>query len=111
MIPCESVVKQDMKLLNALKLRRKSSMWCALEDVKAGNSKAVMSSGNTGVYVASAKLVLGMIPGLQQLALSTVTFINGGSQTLLDVGGTLEKMLKNMYNWPLWVCNGKNYFG
>ena len=57
------VVAMDDKPSRVLRSAQGTSMWCALEAVKAGESPGVISCGNTGALMALAMLALRKAPG------------------------------------------------
>ena len=89
-INCDSFIAMDEKPSQALKSGRNSSMAKAIKDVKAGNSKAVVSAGNTGAYMVFSKIILGCIPLIQRPAIQAVLPTKSGHVVILDVGANLE---------------------
>jgi glycerol-3-phosphate acyltransferase PlsX len=58
LIHTDKVIPSDMKPSYALRYGRGSSMFEAISSVAVGESDAVISSGNTGAYMALSKAIL-----------------------------------------------------
>jgi len=83
-------VRMDDKPSQALRHgRRVSSMWLALEAVKAGRADLMVSAGNTGALMAMSKLCLRMVPGAERPALAAIWPNIRGEGIVLDVGATI----------------------
>ena len=86
----EVAIAMDDKPSQALRRGRKvSSMWCALEAVKAGEAAAAVSAGNTGALMAMAKLVLDTMPGVARPAIAGQWPTLRGKSIVLDMGATI----------------------
>lgn len=89
-ISCETAVGMDEKPGQALRRGRKiSSMWMAIDDVKAGQSDACISAGNTGALMAMSKVLLRMMNGIERPALAAIWPTIHGECVVLDVGATI----------------------
>jgi glycerol-3-phosphate acyltransferase PlsX len=62
-------IKSDEKPSIALRQGRNSSMRLAINAAARGNSQGVVSAGNTGAYMAMAKIFLKMIDGIDRPAI------------------------------------------
>ncbi len=71
---------------DALRRKKDSSMRVAIDLVKTGAADAVVSAGNTGALMASAKFVLKMLPGIDRPAIIAELPAIGGSLHMLDLG-------------------------
>lgn len=86
-IPTELVITSDVKLLQAIRESRGTSMHIALDLIKAGRAKACVSAGNTGVLMGLAKLVLKPLDGIERPALMVVLpHQQKGKTVMLDLG-------------------------
>jgi glycerol-3-phosphate acyltransferase PlsX len=75
----------------ALRAKKDSSIRVACRLVHDGAAQGVVSAGNTGAVMATAKLVLGMLPGVDRPALaSAFPTVNGGSAIMVDVGANVD---------------------
>jgi phosphate acyltransferase len=84
------VVTMDDKPLNALKKKKDSSMVRAIELVKAGEAKVVVSCGNTGALMAGGTLRLRTMEGIARPALGAICPREGGHFVLIDAGANPE---------------------
>lgn len=79
------------KAVQAVRAKRDSSMRVGLRLVREGQAAAFLTAGNTGAAMATAKMVLGGLPGVDRPALVAIlpTAI-GKVATLLDVGANVD---------------------
>lgn len=75
---------------NAVRKKKDSSMRVAINMVKEGRAEAVVSAGNTGALMATAKFVLKMIPGVDRPAICTTIPSYGGHTHMLDLGANVD---------------------
>lgn len=83
------VVAMDAKPSQVLRRGKGSSMWLALEAVKAGEADFAVSAGNTGALMALARMVLGSIEGIDRPALAGQWPTIGRPAIVLDVGANV----------------------
>lgn len=89
LIATEQIIPNDMLPSVALR-KRDSSMRLAVEAVKSGEAEAVVSSGNTGAYMAISKVLLRTLPGIDRPAIAkTLPTLNGAS-LMLDLGANVD---------------------
>src|ERR1700741_795638 len=69
-IHAPGVVAATDKPSQAIRRARTTSMGLAIEAVKAGEAGAAVSAGNTGALMATAKLALRTMPGIDRPALA-----------------------------------------
>src|SRR5271157_6395904 len=81
------VITMEDKAVAAVRAKRDSSMRVGLRMVRDGRAHGFITAGNTGAAMATAKMVLGGIPGVDRPALCAV-FPTAVSTVaiLLDVG-------------------------
>jgi glycerol-3-phosphate acyltransferase PlsX len=84
------VITMEDKPLQALKKKKDSSMVKAIELVKAGEAKVVVSCGNTGALMACGTLRLRTMDGVARPALAAVVPRQGGHFVLIDAGANPE---------------------
>ncbi|HGJ5877260.1 MAG TPA: phosphate acyltransferase PlsX [Arsenophonus sp.] len=90
-IPAEYVIANNIKILQAIRQSKGSSMRVALELVKSGQAQACISAGNTGVLIALAKLILKAINGIERPALTTILpNQKQGTTVVLDLGANVN---------------------
>jgi glycerol-3-phosphate acyltransferase PlsX len=84
------VVAMDEKPAQAMRRGKGTSMWNAVESVKAGEAHAAMSAGNTGALMAISKLLLRMAADLDRPAIVASWPSLRGATTVLDVGANVD---------------------
>ena len=97
----EHVIAMDEKPSQALRRGKGSSMWLALEAVKAGEADAAISAGNTGALMAIARLVLRSMPGVERPALAAQWPTLEGSCIVLDVGSNIGATARQLVDYAL----------
>ena len=87
-----SVIAMDEKPSRALRSGQGSSMWNAIDAVKSGESRVVISCGNTGALMALAILVLRKAPGVNRPAIAVLwpSTNSTGYNVLLDAGADVR---------------------
>ena len=80
------VVGMSEPPVEALRKKKNSSMRVAINMVKEGSTQAVVSAGNTGALMATAKYVLKMLPGIDRPAIIAELPSIGGTVHMLDLG-------------------------
>jgi glycerol-3-phosphate acyltransferase PlsX len=79
------------KAVQAVRAKRDSSMRVGLRLVREGQAAAFITAGNTGAAMATAKMVLGGLPGVDRPALAALLpTVVGKVATLLDVGANVD---------------------
>src|SRR6266536_349586 len=85
------VITMDDKAVQAVRAKRDSSMRVGLRLVRKGQAGAFITAGNTGAAMATAKMVLGGLPGVDRPALvAIIPTAIGTVSTLLDVGANVD---------------------
>jgi len=75
----------------AVRAKKDSSIRVAMRLVRNGIAQGVVSAGNTGAVMATAKIVQGTLPGVDRPALASVfPTVNGSSAVMLDVGANVD---------------------
>lgn len=95
------VITSEMEVMSAIRMGKKSSMGLAIQAVQSGEAAAVVSSGNTGLYMALAKIILKTIEGIDRPALATVIPGKNGSSVCLDLGANAESDVKNLVDFAI----------
>ncbi|MDR2526657.1 MAG: phosphate acyltransferase PlsX [Rickettsiales bacterium] len=97
----ENCVSNDMKPHLAVR-KKDTSMRKALELVRDGGADAVISAGNTGAYMALAKIILKDMPEIERPALiQLMPNYLGQSTALLDMGANLECNSTNLFQFAI----------
>lgn len=90
-IDCHQRLDADERPAQALRHKRESGLWYALEAVGQGNASACVSGGDTGSLMAMAIATIGMLPGLVRPAICTqLPTAPGGQVGLLDLGANVD---------------------
>ncbi|MBI74331.1 MAG: phosphate acyltransferase [Oceanicaulis sp.] len=86
----DTLVQMTDKPSEAVRRARGSSMWNAIQSVKAGEAGAVVSAGNTGALMAISKVILRMKKGVHRPAISANWPTPKGHTVVLDVGANVQ---------------------
>lgn len=85
----DRVIAGDEKPAAALRSGRDSSMRLAIDAVKDGRAGGIVSAGNTGALMATAKMVLKCLPGIHRPAIASVFPTMRGETAVLDLGANI----------------------
>ena len=85
----ERVIGGDEKPAQAMRRGRGSSMWNAVEALRAGEAAVCVSAGNTGALMAISKLILRMTAGMERPAIVASWPTLRGDTAVLDVGANI----------------------
>lgn len=100
-IPCEEVISPDTKPSAAIRGFPDSSMRQAIKAVAEGRAHGVVSAGNTGAYMALAKMILKTMPGIDRPALAALVPTLRGEVVVLDLGANVECSPKNLQQFAM----------
>lgn len=95
------VVTSDMDVMSSLRSMKDSTMGLAIQAVKSGKADAVISAGNTGLYMALSKIILRTIPGIDRPAIATLVPGKDGRTVCLDLGANAECSVKNLLDFAI----------
>ena len=95
-----SVLSTDSPL-EAAKRGKDTSMWLSIESVKKKEADIVISAGNTGALLVTAKLNLKMIQDIDKPALSALWPNKDGMSVVLDLGANIECSSKNLFDFSI----------
>ena len=86
------IVEMNESPANALRQKKDSSIRVSVDLVKAGEADAVVSAGNTGASMATAKYVLKSIEGIERPAIASImpSVKRNHTYVLLDVGANTD---------------------
>jgi len=85
------VVTMDDNPAKTLRAKRDSSIRVAARLVRDGEAHGLVSAGNTGAAMATAKTVMGMVPGVDRPALaSAFPTLKGKPTIMVDVGANVD---------------------
>jgi glycerol-3-phosphate acyltransferase PlsX len=90
-------IGMDEKAAHAVRSKRDSSLRVGLKLVREGKAAGFVTAGNTGAAMATAKMVLGALPGVDRPALATpMPTSKGNPCVLLDVGANVDCKAQNL---------------
>jgi glycerol-3-phosphate acyltransferase PlsX len=90
-------IEMDEKAATAVRNKRDSSMRVGLRLVRERKAAGFLTAGNTGAAMATAKMVLGALPGVDRPALTAILPTSSGSPcVLLDVGANVDCKPQNL---------------
>jgi glycerol-3-phosphate acyltransferase PlsX len=95
-------IGMEEKAAHAVRSKKDSSMRVGLKLVREGKVAGFVTAGNTGAAMATAKMVLGALPGVDRPALATPMPASTGSPcVLLDVGANVDCKPQNLAQFAL----------
>lgn len=107
-VRASEVITMEEKAAHAVRTKRDSSMRVALRLVREGKAAGFVSAGNTGAAMATAKMVLGSLPGVDRPALAQVFPTSAGTASImLDVGANVDTKPHNLQQFAIM---GEIYF-
>jgi glycerol-3-phosphate acyltransferase PlsX len=103
----EAITMED-KAAQALRAKRDSSMRVGIRLVHEGRADGFVTAGNTGAAMATAKIILGTLPGVDRPALAAVFPTAAGTAAILvDVGANVDCKPHNLEQFAIM---GEVYF-
>jgi len=86
----------------AVRTKKDSSIRVASRLVRDGEAAGLVSAGNTGAVMATAKMVQGMVPGVERPALaSALPTITGKPTIVLDVGANVDSTARMLVQFAV----------
>jgi glycerol-3-phosphate acyltransferase PlsX len=95
------MIAAELKPSLALRQGRNSSMRLAINAVASGEAASIVSAGNTGALMATAKFVLKTLPGIDRPAIASVVPTKIGESVMLDLGANVECDAENLVQFAL----------
>ncbi len=90
-VEAAEVIGMDEPVAASVRRKRKSSLRIGAKLVADGQADGFVSAGNTGAAMATAKMVLGMLPGVDRPALAALIPTKSNKPVLLlDVGANSD---------------------
>ena len=91
LIEAAEVIRMDEPVAASVRRKKKSSLRIGAKLVTEGKADGFVSAGNTGAAMATAKMVIGTLPGVDRPALAALLPTKAAKPTLLlDVGANSE---------------------
>ena len=100
-VPSEDAGLAEDKPSFALRRRRKSSMWMAVEAAAQGRADTIVSAGNTGALLAISMFSMRMLEGADRPALASFMPTSRGESVMLDLGANLECDADNLVQFAV----------
>lgn len=89
-VDAPEVIGMGEEPVQAIRKKRLSSLVQAVESVKSGRCRAVVSAGSSGALMAAAALLLGRKPGIERPAILGFLPSKRGSVICLDLGANID---------------------
>jgi len=89
-IHADEVVTMEDAASTAIRRKKNSSLRIAADLVRHGRADGLVSAGNTGAVMTTAKLVLGPLKGVDRPAIAAVLPTTKGPCLLIDVGANVD---------------------
>jgi glycerol-3-phosphate acyltransferase PlsX len=107
-VHASEVITMEDKAVQAVRSKRDSSLRVGLRLVREGQAAGFVTAGNTGAAMATAKMVLGALHGVDRPALAAVfPTAPGTAAILLDVGANVDCKPHNLEQFAVM---GEIYF-
>ena len=85
----------------AMRKKKDSSMRVAINLVHDGKADAVVSAGNTGALMATARFVLKTLPGIDRPAICTTIPSKDGHTHMLDLGANVDCTAEHLFQFAV----------
>lgn len=95
------IVAMDEDPLHALRHKKNSSMWLAINALSNNNADACVSAGNTGALLAMGKYLLKTFPGVERPAICKAMPVERGQTYLLDLGANTNCTAEHLHQFAL----------
>ncbi len=95
------VVEMHEDPRHAVRKKKDSSMRVAIDMVKEGRAQAMVSAGNTGALMGTAKFVLKTLPGIDRPAICTTIPSYGGHTHMLDLGANVDSSAELLFQFAV----------
>ena len=100
-IPTTEIITADTKPSAAVRGFKDSSMRQAIMAVREERADGVVSAGNTGAYMALAKILLGTLEGIDRPAITGLVPSIAGPKVMLDLGANVDVNPQNIIEFSL----------
>ena len=85
----------------AMRKKKDSSMRVAINLVHDGRADAIVSAGNTGALMATARFVLKTLPGIDRPAICTTIPSKNGHTHMLDLGANVDCSAEHLFQFAV----------
>lgn len=102
MVQASEWISMDDRASQAVRSKRDSSMRVGLKMVREGRASGFFTAGNTGAAMATGKMVLGSLTGVDRPALTAVLPTSAGQPcVVLDVGANVDCSPENLVQFAI----------
>ena len=95
------IVGMDEKLVHALRNKKDSSLFRAIQLLQEGEVQACVSAGNTGALLAVGCHLLRTFEGIDRPAICATIPTDSGAAFLLDVGANVDVHAENLHQFAV----------
>jgi glycerol-3-phosphate acyltransferase PlsX len=88
-VDADEVVEFDEPSITPIRKKRRASVRVAAECVRDGRARGMFTAGHTGAAMVVAKMIMGVVEGIDRPALAAVLPGLGRKRVLLDVGANV----------------------
>jgi phosphate acyltransferase len=101
-VPASEVITMEDHPAQAFRRKKDSSVHVAARLVKEGKADAIVSAGNTGAVMTTARFIMGTLASVDRVALAA-PFPNakGGVSVLLDVGANVDSKPEHLLQFAV----------
>jgi glycerol-3-phosphate acyltransferase PlsX len=89
-VEADEVVRFDEPSITPIRKKRRASVRVAAECVREGRASGMFTAGHTGAAMVVAKMIIGVVEGIERPALATILPGLGKKRVLLDVGANVS---------------------
>src|SRR5512135_332089 len=101
-VHASEVIGMNEKAAQAVRAKRDSTLRVGLRLVRDGKAAGFATAGNTGAAMATAKMILGALPGVDRPGLAAVFPTSKGTAAiLLDVGANVDSKPQNLEQFAI----------
>jgi glycerol-3-phosphate acyltransferase PlsX len=88
-VEADEVVEFDEPSISPIRRKRRASVRVAAECVRDGRARGMFTAGHTGAAMVVAKMIMGVVEGIDRPALAAVLPGLGRKRVLIDVGANV----------------------
>src|ERR1700756_4599875 len=101
-VPATEVITMEDHPAQAFRRKKDSSVHVAARLVKEGKADAIVSAGNTGAVMTTARFIMGTLKSVDRVALAA-PFPNakGGVSVMLDVGANVDSKPEHLVQFAI----------
>jgi glycerol-3-phosphate acyltransferase PlsX len=100
-VATSQIVGMDEKPVSALRNKKDSSLFRAIQLLQEGEVQACVSAGNTGALLAVGCHLLRTFDGIDRPAICTAIPTDKGQTFLLDIGANVDVPAKNLHQFAV----------